>query len=448
MKTRKVVRLLLVLSLILVGVSAVQAQGDGDDTITVWQWGGVEDNIQQTEQLAEIFPELFERITVENLSVGGNDAEVYQQFRLALAAGEDLPDVVTMNYTAVPEFASAGVLMDMEECLAPYMDDLSQAGLALAQYEGEYVAIPKQAKSKLWFYRKDMFDEAGIVPDEIATFDDFLAAAEQFHATFPDAYIINLGPQPIHYWYFTTLSHWDDSRVATEDGDYLVTSHESFNNLLTWTKALYDAELTFRTDDFSPDWNQAFIDNQVGSWLSASWGWDWPVKNFSEEPHPEQWGVTLWPEFMRYGAEAGGGVVVIPKDAPNPELACEFLATQFLTTKGSVAYFEATGVIPVTKSGLAEVTAMAENPVKPEGMSEEDWARDRLNFWGTTFPEMTQASYDVFQIYPYDPAASTELEIMRQHTEDLLAGRHDSVEDALEAMQSDMEMQIGNPYDF
>ena len=447
MKHRKLLSLFLILCISVIGLSVAQAQDD-PVTITVWHWGGIDDNIQQTEQLAEIFPELFERIQVEHFSTGGNDAEVYQQFRLALSSGDTLPDVVTMNYTALPEFASAGVLEDLSECIAPYMDDISQAGLELIQYNGEMVAIPKQAKSKLWFYRVDMFEEAGIDPDAIETFEDFFAAAEQFNATFPDAYIINLGPQPIHYWYFTMLSHWDDSRVATEDGEYLLTSDESFYNLFDWTKQLYDAGLTFQTDDFSADWNQAFIDNQVGSWLSASWGWDWPINNFAETPNPEQWGVTLWPEFMRSGAEAGGGILVVPKDTPNADLACEYLATQHLTTEGSVAYFESTGVIPVTVSGLEAIAERAANPVQPEGMSDEDWARNRLNFWGEDLVSAMAESYEVFQIYPYDPAASTELEILRQHMESLLAGRHETVEDALEAAQSDMESQIGNPYDF
>jgi ABC-type glycerol-3-phosphate transport system substrate-binding protein len=439
--------LILLVCLLLAGFNVLHGQ-DEPTTLTAWHWGGIDDNNQQDDLLAEIFPELFERIQVENLSVGANDAEVYQQFRLALASGTDLPDMVNMNYIALPEFASAGVLADLTDCLAPYMDDISQAGIELTQYDGQIVAIPKQAKSKLWFYRVDMFEEAGIDPTAIVTFEDFMAAAEQFNATFPDAYIINLGPQPIHYWYFTILSHWEDSRVADADGNFLVTSDESFNQLFTWTKTLFDSELTFRTDDFSADWNQAFIDNRVGSWLSAAWGFNWPVNEFSAAPNPEQWGVTLWPEFMRAGAEAGGSIVVIPSDAPNIDLACEYLATQFLTTDGSVAYFESTGVLPITNSGLAELQSRAENPVRPEGMSDEDWARDQINFWGTDLIDAVAASYEVFQIYPYDPAASTELEILRQHMQALLAGDHASVEDALAAAQADMESQIGNPYDF
>jgi len=290
-----------------------------------------------------------------------------------------------------------------------------------------------------------MFAEAGIDPAAIATFDDFIAAGEKFHETFPDSYIINLGAQPIHYWYFMILSHWKDVHVADEDGNYKLTSDERFATLLDWLNRMQD--IAFPTDDFSADWSQAFIDGKIGSWLGASWGWTYPIDRWALEPDPDKWGVALWPEFNRYGADAGGDVLVIPKGAAHPELACEYLTSQFLTTEGSLAYFNSAGVVPITLSGLAEVTARAENPTKPEGMSDENWALNPINFWGAQLPEYMGKSYEVFQVFPYDPAAAAELDILRQYTEKYLAGDM-SLEDALEGAQADMEMQIGNPYDF
>jgi multiple sugar transport system substrate-binding protein len=416
----------------------------GRVTLTMWHWGGVEDNIKQDQQLAEIFPDLFEKINVEHISVGGHDAEVYQQLRLALAAGEGLPDMVTMGYTAVPEFATAEVLMDLGDLIKPYQEDLSQAGKALSEYEGKVVTVPKQAKPKLWFYRKDMFAEAGIDPSAVVTFDDYMAAGQKFHETFPDSYIMNIGPQPIHYLYFMILAHWDDVRVADENGNYQLTSNDHFATLLEWLKTWQD--IGFRTDDFSADWNQAFIDNKVGGWLGAAWGWTYPISRWALTPAPDQWGVALWPEFNRRGSDSGGGVLVIPKGAPHPDLAFEYLAKQFLTKEGSVNYFRSTGVVPISTSGLAEVASLSANPTKPEGMSDEDWAVDPINFWGPLLPEYMAKSYEAFRIFPYDPAATAELDILRQHTEAYIAG-NESLEKALAGAQDDMESQIGNPYE-
>ena len=441
---RRVLALGMILT-VLVTLGAPLAWAQDQTTLTMWHWGGVEDKALLDAKLAEIFPDLFENLTVDHISIGGQDVDVYQQLRLALAAGQDLPDIVTMNYTALPEFATADVLTDLSECLAPYRADLTQAGVALSEYDGKVVAIPKQAKTKLWFYRKDMFAEAGIDPNAIVTFDDFIAAGTKFHETFPDSYIINLGPQPIHYWYFMILSNWETVRVADADGNYQLTTDEHFATLLEWLDAMQD--IAFPTDDFSADWAQAFIDGKIGSWLGASWGWIYPIERWSLSPNPDQWGVTLWPEFSRNGAESGGEVLVIPKGAPHPELACDYLAAQFLTTEGSVSYFYSAGVVPITKSGIAELTPRAENPPKPEGLSDEAWALDPIHFWGATLPEYMEKSYKGFQIFTYDPAASAELDILRQHAEAYLAGEV-SPEEALQDAQSDMESQIGNPYEF
>lgn len=418
----------------------------GPVEITYWKWGGIDRNIQADQALAEIFPELFDRVSIEWVSAGANDGEVNRALRLALAAGEDIPDAVRMNYTALPEFASAGVLMDLSEYLEPHLDALTQAGIELIQYDGQTVAIPIQAKSKLWFYRRDMFDAAGIDPNAIRTPEDFLEAAERFHATHPDSYIINLGPQPIHYWYFTAFSHWPDARVATADGEYQVTTHPAFSEWLQFTKDLYDSGLTLRIDDFSPDWNQAFIDGRVGSWLGASWGWQYPARQWTETPNPEQWGVALWPEFVRSGAEAGGGIAVIPVGAENPQAAVDYLIAQHLTPEGAVSYFDVIGVLPVVDGALDILADRARNATRPADVSEADWLSNAVNFWGETFIEMNRASFDVFRIFPYDPAASAQLTIFRQHTESLLAGRHPTVQAALAAAQADMESQIGNPY--
>lgn len=421
-------------------------QPAGPRPVVIWSRGGIDDNMQQLAEFREVNPELFERINPTYISAGGNQNEVNSALRLALASGEELPDIVRMNYDTVSEFAEAGVLMDLSPYIEPYLDDLSQAAIELTRYGDQVVAVPFQAKSKLWFYRRDLFAEAGIDPTQIRTPEQFLAAARRYHDVHPDSYFINLGSQPIHYWYFTAFSHWDDARVATDDGEYLITSHPAFSTWLQFTKDLYDSELTFRVDDFSPDWNPGFIDGSIGSWLGASWGWSYPVLRWAEVPNPDQWGVALWPEFVRYGAEGGGGVSVIPAGAPNAEAAAEYLVAQFFETDGAVSYFDSTGVVPTLSSALDVLADRARSAVRPAGMSDAEWYSDPVVFWGETFIEMNRESFEYFQIFPYDPAFSLELAIIRQHTEALLAGDFDTVDEALAAMEADMVQQIGNPY--
>ena len=59
-----------------------------------------------------------------------------------------------------------------------------------------FVTVPRSAKTKIWYYRKDMFEEAGIDVAQVKTFEDYMAAGQKLRDTFPDSYIMNIGPQP------------------------------------------------------------------------------------------------------------------------------------------------------------------------------------------------------------------------------------------------------------
>ena len=152
------------------GTSMVFAE-DGSDKIdmTMMVWGNVDDYIPSNEVLMEKFPELAEKINL-NVELGGSgDSDVAEKLRLMLASGEELPDLVRLNYTQFPEFAEAGVLYDLSDAIAPYEDDIIDAAKTLMTYDGSYYAVPQEVKPKVWLYRKDIFDDCGVNPDEIKT---------------------------------------------------------------------------------------------------------------------------------------------------------------------------------------------------------------------------------------------------------------------------------------
>ena len=96
----------------------------GPVELTYMRWGGVDRAQTEINNVLERFPDLGQKYTVEAISPGQHDAEVYEFVRLALAAGTELPTMVQMNYIGVPEFASAGLLTDLTDLMNPYADDM------------------------------------------------------------------------------------------------------------------------------------------------------------------------------------------------------------------------------------------------------------------------------------------------------------------------------------
>ncbi len=419
------------------------AQAQSAATIKIMTWGGADRFGPRIAAFERLHPKSAERIKVQVVSPGAHDAEVYQALRLGLASRTDVPDLVQMNYIGVPEFAEAGALADLSKLVEPYRADMTEAGRELSTYNGKVVGIPLQLKPKIWLYRTDLFEQAGIDPAGIKTFDEYVAAGRRFHEKHPKSFIMNIGSNPIHYWYFMLLSHWPDVRVADRSGKFQLASDKRFGEVLTWLKTFRTSGISLPVDDWSPDWQPAFADGSIGGSLLSSW-----MTQFLPKFAPAQsgrWAIAPWPEFNRWGSEAGGAVFVIPSAAKNKEAAFEFASKMLLDTSGSVDEWVRTGAPPAVKSAVAEVNERARSMQRRDGMTDAEWAALPVNYFGKDFMKPVVESLNTFRVFPYDPAAQAELDIMRRQTEGFLAGRT-SLDQALAGMDADMKRQIGNPY--
>jgi ABC-type glycerol-3-phosphate transport system substrate-binding protein len=413
-------------------------------TIQLMTWGGVDRQQPLVDAFKKRYPDTAAWLTLEPVSPGNHDAEVYEALRLALAAGgEGLPDLVQLNYIGVPEFAAANQFMNIGALMEPYYKDMLPGAQALATYKGAVVAIPGLVKTKIWYYRQDMFADAGIDANAVKTYEDYMEAGRKLNAKFPESYIMNIGPQPIHYWYFMILSHWEDVRIADEDGKYYLTENPRYKELLTWMNDWYTSGIAFNTDDWSPDWQPAFQNSVIAGSLISQW-----MDSFLPKYAPEQkglWGKLIWPEFNRWGSEAGGDVWAIPNGAKHPEAAFEFARLFRLDTDGQVEEWKQSARLPNTNAAKDKVFELIETYGRPADMKDEDWAVQPINFFGKTYLDAHFEAMNYLRVFPYDPKASAELDLLRKHTEAFLAGQ-ETIDQALAGAQADMEAQLGNPY--
>ena len=253
------------------GTSMVFAE-DGSDKInmTMMVWGNVDDYIPSNEVLMEKFPELAEKINL-NVELGGSgDSDVAEKLRLMLASGEELPDLIRLNYTQFPEFAEAGVLYDLSDAIAPYEDDIIDAAKTLMTYDGSYYAVPQEVKPKVWLYRKDIFDDCGVNPDEIKTVDDFLEAAATIHEKYPDSYIENYGT-PLNNYDLTMMLCATGGTFCDEDGNYHCATDEGVKTAFENLKKLHDSENLSDIVEWSADWQAGFANDVLVSQLIGGW---------------------------------------------------------------------------------------------------------------------------------------------------------------------------------
>ena len=427
--------------------AAVPATPAKKITLKNMMWGGAQRDEARDKALRTVYPDL---PPVEQIVGGAGDSEVAQALRLALASGDknNIPDIVQFNKTQVPEFAISNELADLGDIYNKYKADCFAGVLQLCAYDSKMVAFPLQIKSKIWYYRGDMFDQAGIKPADVKSLQDFITVGKAFHTKFPNGYIINMGPQPAAYFEKEVYSAYENARFADPGGKWLVTSGQWFNDGFKFFKDIYDAKISLPIEDFSTDWAKGFKDSAIGSSLIAQW-----MANFLPTYVPEQkglWKYTLWPTMtpmadQRYGSDAAGSVKVVFKKCPNPAAAADYMTKWSLDKDGALAIAKGQGLVPMIKSAKDPFIAWTKTNVKPPALTDEQWAIYPSQFFGADYYETEYASYDYHKAFNFDPSAAKEHPILSQWLNKVLTGAA-TIPDALKNAEADLKSQIGDPY--
>lgn len=433
----------------LAGFAPTIARAQGQAKLRWMSWGGAKSIKKMADAITANLPELAAKFSTDVVDGGQGDQDVAAALRLSLASGQNIPEIVQLNRTQVAEFAAADELLNLDDVYAPVKDDLYAGALELVKVGGQIVAFPFELKSKIFYYRGDHFDKAGIDPTKLTTTDDLITAGKTLMDKVPGAHILNLGPQPAGYWIGELVSAYPNSTYfADPQGNFTLSTNKAFADAFQFLKSLLDAKVTLPVDDWSSDWQPAIADNKVSGFLLANW-----LKFFLPTFAPDQhglWKVALWPKLspladQRYGSEAGGSVMVVPKRAPNAKAAAEFLSKVFLDKKGAMVPFDAIGLTPLLKSLKDDLLAKVKTPVRPAGMSDKDFAAQPSVYFGSDLTALELQSYDYVKVLSYDPAASKGLDILVPWVQKFMSGSID-LNGALSGAEGDMKSQIGNPY--
>jgi N,N'-diacetylchitobiose transport system substrate-binding protein len=204
-----------------------------------------------------------------------------EKLTTSLSSDSETPDVVEVGNTQAPTFTSAGAFSDVSSNLADWGgDDLLQGFVEGAQVDGKTYAVPYYAGSKFVFYRKDLFEAAGIaVP---TTMDEFVQAAIDLKAANPDPANFSGFWFPGQDWRNAVAFVWNaGGDLAVADGDEwtgTLSSPESVEGLQT-VQTLMEQASGAAKDGNEENPQTPFCNGEVGM-LSAP-GW---VKGLIEDP--------------------------------------------------------------------------------------------------------------------------------------------------------------------
>lgn len=238
----------------------------------------------------------------------------------AMLAGGTLPDVFHIPFTDGKSLIEQGQLADITAIVneLPYADRFNPNVLATAQDgEGSIFGLPREAYGIGLQYNRQLFEEAGLDPDDPpATWDEVRAAAKAIADATGQAGYVQMSQSNTGGWQSTVATYARGGRMEQVNEDGTVTS--TVNNPATKEALEFLKALRWEDDsmgsNFLFDWgsiNQAFAAGQIGMYTTGSDVYTSLVQ--ANQIDPAIYGLTVIPlsDDPNAGVLAGGATVVV-----------------------------------------------------------------------------------------------------------------------------------------
>lgn len=281
-------------------------------------------------------------------------AEVRQRVLDQLLAGQKIADSTDLDSEDTWDSALAAGLhesgfLDFTEAAAPWVES-TIGGLNEGRFKGRQYGIPGLLSALTYYYRSDLFEEAGISP-EFETWDDFIAAGKTLKEKTGAHIMIIEDSTSRHFNYM--MPHAGGNVF---DGQGLVSLDAPANvEALETLVRLKDEGVAFLTSEFygAGTW-QAYRDGLIGGAYMPNWYGDLLIP-----PNlPEFQGAFKMappPKFEAGFTSARGGAPIYPVIASDTaDIVLEFLTFAFLTTANNVRRFQEFGTPPMVTEAYSD----------------------------------------------------------------------------------------------
>ena len=337
----------------------VTDEEDISGPLLIWVQQANQDVFEQT--VLEDFQAQYPGVEIEWVNYPPD--EVANQLQVAIQGGTGAPDLAVTEHRDIPRLVELGGLVDLTSNLEPYMDHLNESALDSGSKDGKYYSVPWDIGPVVTFYRRDIFEAAGLptepgeVSELITTWDEFLDVCIQIkEETGANCFALNkannYGDPYFNMLWQQGLGFTDDEGNITIDSPEHVATLEKLaefwqadvvSDQLEWTDGWY-AELNADLDD--PNLTPV-ASVTIGSWM-GNFLEDWVAADQAGD-----WGVVPMPAMEPGGtrvANQGGSAFVIPEQSSNKEAAWAFAEFMVLNEENHLAIYEYSDYFPANET--------------------------------------------------------------------------------------------------
>ncbi len=289
-------------------------------------------------------------------------ADHVEKMKVVLVAGVDQPDLYWVESALAQRWGCLGQLTKLTEQITPELANYHPAKSAeslIAPYES-YIGWPADLGVSGWYYRQDRLQALGWQGRDLAalTWSAFI----EMTATLREQGLYSFcfppdGWPPL----FFLLLHQMGGSAVSQDGATITIGDEKGIHAMHLVKQLWEAGGGLAVDWQQPAYWQALKEGKlIGDFAPAGVRrtWETNLQNSGEEDGLGQWRIAPLPggnDILHRTGVWGGGQLVIPKVALNPEGALQFMHYALASQEGATLY-GASGVVPAYRPYLTSAT--------------------------------------------------------------------------------------------
>ncbi|TDD39994.1 sugar ABC transporter substrate-binding protein [Actinomadura sp. KC06] len=324
-------------------------------TVSVWSWDVA---AKALKRLAPSFEQRHPGTKVEVIDIGYDNA--YDKITVGLKSGKGLPDVLTVEGGRMPGYIGVfpGGLYDLTSLAGRHKAQFAPAAWKdVTDQNGKVFALPWDSGPCALYYRADMFEKAGVDPDSIATWDDYVRAGEQIKSRTGKKLLV-MDPQEDSI--FPMLLQQQGQRYV-KNGEIVVADQRAIR-AATLLKTLADKDLI----TFEKGWDGLVAATKAGKVATTPYAVWWSGTLTDEMKELKgRFGVVPLPAFDPGGVRTsndGGSTLAVSGHSANARAAWAFIEFALADVANQVSMLKNEGLFPAYLPALKDPFVTAPQP--------------------------------------------------------------------------------------
>lgn len=346
------------------GSTAGSAASDAPITLTFWRAGTDVETQAYWEEMIGRFEGKYPNVTVELSNLPWGD-EIETKLNAAYASGT-APDVLQYSMNSIPQRASVGQYASLDSYVENWegKDDIFPSVLESGMYDGQVYGLGMRPDARLFVWRKDMFEAAGLDPDtppssweELKDFAEKLTIRDASGTTTQGGYSMSIANGFQDFQIFLTQNGGDcidvDTLELTYNSPEAVEALEFLNSLVQDGNVIPQDQFQSGTD--------AFIAGKAAmAYKNPS---DIQGMIAADPTLADKIGMAAPLSRVKQSTFAGMGFMFMSEESKNKEMAWNFIEMAMSADEMQIRA-DQLGIPPVLES-LRE-SYVAADPVKNE----------------------------------------------------------------------------------